>query len=595
MREQGQMLVLVIVVSALVLVNTLVIVGGSQLFFQNSTYTTQSTEATQLAEAGIDKALASLNTAGSVYTGESETPLGNGSFSVVVSSPTSDSKIITAVGYIPSKEKAKVKRTISINAAKGEGISFNYAVQVGEGGLAMSNGSKVNGSVYSNGNIVMGNNTQITGDVFIAGGTAPEADQQSVCAGISCADFIFDKLSNGPIDVAQSFRPSISGYFNKVAMNLKKTGNPYDLTVRILSDSGGSPNKDQILATGTLTSNLVTSAYSFAEVSFTSSPNLIAGTTYWLVVDGYDNASDYYYWSADSSQGYTSGSAKWSPNWQAVHPVWNATSPSVDLDFKTYMGGVITSIIGSSGASIGGEAHANTLQQLSVTKGAYYQSQQSIIVGGSSCINNSKCHPGSADPPPVSMPISDANISAWKQEAEGANIYPGDRMICGGVLSSGKYTANISSYNNCTVLVRPPIWITGDLSLANNVTYKIDPSLGNASGVIIVDGRIALSNNTRILGSGSTGSYLIPISLYDSRTNGVSAIEVSNSGNTGVLYAPIGIISIGNSNRLTGLTAWKISLNNSVELEYDTKLATLFFSSDPTGAYSVMKGTYQQK
>jgi hypothetical protein len=52
-------------------------------------------------------------------------------------------------------------------------------------------GSRVNGSVYSNGNISMVLNNAITGDAWVAGGTAPEANQETNCSS-SCTDFLFD-------------------------------------------------------------------------------------------------------------------------------------------------------------------------------------------------------------------------------------------------------------------------------------------------------------------------------------------------------------------------------------------------------------------
>ena len=51
----------------------------------------------------------------------------------------------------------------------GTGVSFVYGAQVGNGGVEMSNTSKIIGSVYSNGNIGGENSSTITGDAFLAG------------------------------------------------------------------------------------------------------------------------------------------------------------------------------------------------------------------------------------------------------------------------------------------------------------------------------------------------------------------------------------------------------------------------------------------
>lgn len=48
------------------------------------------------------------------------------------------------------------------------GASLIYGAQVGAGGIAMSQGSQIIGSVYSNGSISGDNNAEITGDAFLA-------------------------------------------------------------------------------------------------------------------------------------------------------------------------------------------------------------------------------------------------------------------------------------------------------------------------------------------------------------------------------------------------------------------------------------------
>ena len=110
-KERGQILPLIIVAVGVVLFTTLFIISGSQIYYQNASYAADSERATALAEAGIDKAIASLNKTGGSYNGESETNLGDGSFSVKITSIDTAVKIIESTGYIPNKSKPKVKRT----------------------------------------------------------------------------------------------------------------------------------------------------------------------------------------------------------------------------------------------------------------------------------------------------------------------------------------------------------------------------------------------------------------------------------------------------------------------------------------------------
>lgn len=598
-KEKGQVFILALIVLALVLINVLVIIGNALTFHQSSEYVQASVQAHHLAEAGIDKAVAAFNTAGT-YGGESETNLEIGSYSVEVTSIDAGNKLIESTGFVPSKANAKASKTISIQVSKGIGTSFIYGVQVGEGGLDMGNNSKVLGTVYSNGNVIMKNGTSITGDVWVAGGVQATADQQSDCTSPNCVDLTFGKVSGGALDIAQSFKSANSNVLRKVALKLKKTGTPPDLTVRILANQGSQPDKNSVLASGLLSASLVTSEYGFVEVAFGTPPTLTAGTTYWIMVDTQEDLSNFWYWQGDSLQSYTNGNPLWSPNWSTGNPTWNpVTSPAaMDLAFKTYMGGVATYVDGPPGqapvVNILGEAHANTLRYLDITKDAYYSAEDSIKVNGASCAGNPKCHPNSSDPPPAIMPISDSNIAEWKSAAASFGIQTGDITGCPSSVGPIKVVGNMTLINQCTVTVKTPIWVTGEMTLDNGVLLKLDSSY-TSSGVIVVDGKMNLANNGRLEGSGATNSFLMGLTTFDSRTNGIIAIDADNIGTSTILYAGSGIINLKNSAKLQEVTGWKIQLGNLAIIEYSSGLANQFFSSGPGGEFSVVKGTYQVK
>lgn len=586
--ERGQILVLATIVVTLILINTVVIIGSSLLFSQNSKYSTSSQQALDLAEAGVDKAVASLNATAGTYNGEQETPLGPGTYSVSITSSSSTTKIVSATGYVPNASKPISHRTVTIQVSKGIGAAFYYGIQAGEGGLAMSNNSQLVGSVYSNGNITMTNGANITGDAFVAGGIQPTPDQQSDCVSPNCQDFIFGTNVNGnsQLDVAQGFQPSSNGVLNKVSVNLKKFGSPSDLTVRILADNLGKPNKSDILASGTLYANLVTSVYGFVDVYFSSPPTLTANTTYWIVIAASSDANNYWAWDEDTTQGYTRGVALWSPNWQAnPTPTWNSINGS--LGFKTYLGGVATSITGANGVSIGGNAHANTLSDLNITKGAYYQVANNVKAGS--------LYPGSADPVAQPFPLSDGNIQDWENQAASLGVNTGNITNCPSSLAAGEYAGSITLPSNCTVTVGSPIWVTGNLSMTNSDIVKLNPSYGGSSGVVVVSNFVTINNSNHVQGTGTNGSYEILVSNYDSKDDPYhnAAITFSNGGNTGIVYTNLGIIQIANNNDLTEITGWQLNLSNNVIVTYDQGLANAFFSSGPGGSFSVVKGTYQ--
>lgn len=586
--ERGETFIFGIIVMAVVLVTTLIMIGGSSLYFQNATYTLLGEEAIALAEAGIDKAITAINKTGGGYSGELETFLGDGSYSTKVTDKDAGTKIIESSGYIPNKLKPKVKRTLRIEASKGIGVSFVYGIQVGEGGLELGNNNLVKGSVYSNGNITAGNSNEITGDGWVAGGPQPTPDQQTTC--INCDDFVFGKSINGEnrLDLAQSFKPSTSGLLNKVSVRVKKFGSPTNVNVRILKDSSGSPDKNGVLALGTLYASLVTGSYGWIDVTFTTSPNLTAETIYWLMIDTSSDSSNFWSWENDLAVSYTRGQPKWSPNWSIGNPTWNIFSG--DLSFKTYMGGAPTSIRAQNNLLVRGNVHANTIDGLNINGDAYYQTIVNSTVAGSS-------NPGSADPPPKVFPISEANIAEWKDiaDGDGTNVQTGDISNCVTTLSSKKYAGNITFDSNCTITVETPIWITGNLTLGSNIQLKLDSKYGTTSGVVVIDGNVSLNTNNKLLGTGQGSSLLMALSTYDSRSNSIAAIIIGNNGNTGVFYASSGIIEPGSNNIYKELTAWGIRLVNSSTIDYETGLSSSLFSSGPTGAYSLVKGTYQVK
>lgn len=586
--QSGQIFILAIIVLALILVNTVIIIGNALTLKSNSTYSLNDIQATSLAEAGIDKAVASLNATGGSYNGETETPFGVGTYSVTVTNVDLSTKIIQSTGYVSSQANAKAKRTVSIQISKGVGISFIYGMLMGNGGIIMGNGSTINGSVYSNGNIDGGTGELITGDVFVAGGTQPSADQQSDCSVPNCSDFIFGKKVgvNDQLDVAQSFQPTVTNVINKVSLKLKKVGSPSNITVRIVGDDNNSPNKADILAAGVLSANLVTNEYGFVDVTFNNSPTITTDTRYWIILDGSLDNNNYWIWSMDTLQSYVRGSPKWSADWQDNHPSWNNISG--DLGFKTWMGGVDTSIVMQNNSVVGGSVHAHRIDGFTINKDAYYQNIQNAIVKGTA-------YPNTPDLPPAAMPISDANILDWQNQAQQYGEYEGDIIGCPSSIGPGKFIGNFTTANTCTITVNTPIWLTGNLTVGNSIIFSMNPSLGNSSGVIIVDGLSTFSNTDDLLGTGQPGSYLTLLSTYNSITSGLDAINTGNSSITGILYAPYGRITLANRATFKEVVAYQINMGTNTILTYDSGLISTIFSAGPSGAFSTIKNTYTAK
>lgn len=119
------MLIIVFVALGVALFTVLSVVSGSQTYFQNAQYNYNAEQSFALAEAGVDKALASLNATWGSYNGEIETSLGEGSYSVTIENLSPTTKLLTVTGYIPSRTNPKVKRTISIQVL---GVASEYSL-----------------------------------------------------------------------------------------------------------------------------------------------------------------------------------------------------------------------------------------------------------------------------------------------------------------------------------------------------------------------------------------------------------------------------------------------------------------------------------
>lgn len=174
-KKNGQILIVAVVFLAVVAILSASLFDRTTTFIQFGSRSIASEQANSLAEAGLERALWQLNQTAGSYTGDTNTTLGTtGTFTVTIEDKSSNLKTITATGYVPSATKPKSKRVIKVDAGiNSEIISFNYAVQVGTGGVSMENSSTITGTVYSNkagaGSISGTGSSRIVGDAFAVG------------------------------------------------------------------------------------------------------------------------------------------------------------------------------------------------------------------------------------------------------------------------------------------------------------------------------------------------------------------------------------------------------------------------------------------
>ena len=120
-----------------------------------------SKESFYAAEAGVEDVVYRLKVGLPVAASQILT-VGNHSVTTTMVDD-SGGKVITALGEANDYFR-KIKTTVIL----GEGASFHYGLQVGTGGIEMSNNSRVNGNVYSNNKIEGSNGARVTGSAYVS-------------------------------------------------------------------------------------------------------------------------------------------------------------------------------------------------------------------------------------------------------------------------------------------------------------------------------------------------------------------------------------------------------------------------------------------
>lgn len=578
-EQKGAVIIIALVFLSVMLAMSSALVGYTSVQLMGERKSYAEVKAFTIAEAGIDKAIYEIN-ADPSYQGEMNTILGDGQLDIEIATIGTDSKQVTATGYYPDSGNPQatktVRVTLSINSSR---VSFNFGVQVGAGGLSMSNNSAVVGNMYSNGNI--SGTGQIQGDAVVASGvnTVPETEWT-----VQDTEFEVGN-SSSTVNVAQSFINSTTGMLGKIAVNLKKVGSPNDLSVRILTDNNGSPSRSTV-AIGSIPASSVAGSFGFVDASFSSTPNLNAGQRYWITLIAANNSGNYFVWGSDSADGYGNGTSKSSSNWNANNPSW--TNIGEDMDFKLYMGNSSTSL---SGVTVTGTARARTLNSCTVTGDAYFGTTNTCTVGGT-------LYPNQQDPPAQAMPISDSQIQEWRDIAGSGTVHEGSLTVNAITANYGPAVINgdLTLTNGATLELTGPLWVKGNITFLNNSIVRVSALLGGAGTVLMADnpadmvnsGIINISNNTVFSGSGSSSSFPLVVSTSSSP----SAINLSNNAIGGIFYAANGTILVSNNVEAKQLTGYSISLSNNATITYTSGLANANFANGPGGSWVFEPGSY---
>ena len=495
------------------------------------------------------------------------------SIPVTVTEGLNNKKNITIVGDFESRQ-----RIVKVSLTTSTGVSFNYGVLVGQGGIYMDSGT-INGNVYANGPI-----TASSSGSNIITGTAISANSPSLLtnqangSGVPTNNITFGNTS-GTQDIAQSFQISESSPLNKIQFYIKKYGSPSDATVKIVNDNGGVPGSN-IIATGTLLSSTITTSYGWTTVTFSENPTLDTGTTYWVVIDA-GSANKKYYIIGASNGGYDNGMGKIGQYGGS----WSNTNPSgLDYYFNIFLGGINGTINGFGPynqiqvGTVSGTAWANTVNNANVSGDIYCQS-------GSG--NNKSCI-ARPDPVYIEYPVSEANIEEWKNDASSGGVYNGNYTAGPWPnqevsLGPKKIEGNLTVTSGGTLTMTGNIWVTGNLVLEGGGLMNIDPSYGENDAVVLVDGTISVSGGGHATGSGAEGSYI----MLCTTSYSTNAATINGGAGAVIMYAANGTLNISGGASLKEATGYKINISGNANITYESGLTNNNFSSGPSGSWSV--------
>lgn len=247
----------------------------------------------------------------------------------------------------------------------------------------------------------------------------------------------------------------------------------------------------------------------------------------------------------------------------------------------------------SNSATINGNIYSNG----PITAGA----------GNQQLINGDAISTGTIDSPPITVTgsisqnqppetIPTIDYQFWKDQATlgGTTVCTPDCEINGTVQTIGprKYQGNLTISNQAVVTIAGPIYVTGNISVANGGTrVNLSQSFGSTGTVIISDGTISVTQGGAFNPTvANPPGYILVVTTSTAAT----AMNISNSGANAVFYALDGETSMSQSANVNALVTKQLTMQNTATLTYATGLASAQFNSGPGGSWVVRKGTYRQ-
>ena len=535
-----------------------------------------------LSEAGVEDVLYRIkDSVMSANVGLTETLTLDGYNAVTQITDSFDGKIVTTLS-----DQNGYKKTIEAKVIQGSGTSFNYGIFSGNGGFIITGGSSVTGNIYSNGDILGGSGVHITGSAIAASAGNIFKDEKNETP-IPPPNTITFNNTYASRDFAQSFQPSTTSAIENINIYIKKTNSPSAFVVNLMTDNSGNPGS--VLTVSTLRANNVTTNFGWVGLVLAQNVTLTKDTTYWLVIKGIVKSGK------TSTNTYTIGAndlyARGSAKTGVTGGVW--TSTGLDGYFYTYLGSTPSKIFGYEGdyLFIGSTstdmAWASDVSNVSLTGDLY-------CLFGTNNAEGKTCDDSRGLPDTMPMPISQANIDQWKTEGVAGGTHVGDMIVgwAGDIIGPKKITGDLTVSGGGTLMITGTVWVQGNIILTGGGKIKLSPTLGPDSVIIISDGYVSISGGAKLEGSGTAGSYPIVVSTSvcpnttPCATNN-SAVSLTGGAGSVVLTAPYGKVSINGGSGARSVTGDLIYLDGGANINYETGLADLSFSSGPSGGWNI--------
>jgi len=243
------------------------------------------------------------------------------------------------------------------------------------------------------------------------------------------------------------------------------------------------------------------------------------------------------------------------------------------------------------GIRAGGSAFADTMIDSTINGDAYYQSISNTSVLGTQ-------YPGSPSQPTAPLPITDDMIDDWKTQAEAGGTHSG---ACPYTIGSNtqvslgpiKIPCDVTIAGSADVTFTGHVWVEGNINLEGGATMKVDAGLSGES-VAFIASESDTASGSQINAAGgfeaiSSNGYVVLISENDSASNGGSNTAINAAGGAFgdlVLYANHGLITLAGGADIIEMAAYEVDHSNG-DVYYDTGLASIVFTSGPSGGYTV--------